>query len=183
MFFSKKRKHKLTEEEKQQSLNEFGTCDKKVIKEMIKTIRERYYMTRCNNLNLVLGDKIDGKQHFRYVSMISRRHYIVAHERRALHLEYSPELQTYFENFLCKLDDKILEKQLIEQNYSKEDIKTIINNIRKDYSATSYDLKSVNIDDYKIDDKLNVRLLPTKMRYANAMKANFINLDIKEKTM
>ena len=181
MFFNKNRKHKLTEEEKQKLLDEYGTTDSKIIKEMVKTIHDKYYLTRCNNLYLVLGDNLDGKQHFNYVKMICRRHYIIARERHALHIDHSPELQSYFENFLCTLDDKILEKQLKEK-YSKEDTKAIIKTIRKYFSATTYDLLSVNINDYKIDEELNVKILPAKMRFANAIKMNFEET-IQEKTM
>lgn len=164
-----KKNRELKEAIKQRNFQEFGTTNKTEIQEILKTLKDRNYKTRCNNLNLVMHH-FSVKGHLHAVNRILKRYYIIPRERKILNISRTDYTPT--EKFLIKLDNAILDKQLMEKKYSDDERKTIINNIRTNYFATRCDLLSNNIDDYTIDNDLNVTLLSAKDRYKNAIKQN-----------
>lgn len=169
MIFGKKKNKKLSPEQLQKNLEEYGTNNHDEIKKIIDSLDKRYYKTRCNNLDLIFG-KIDNHTHMMIVHTLARRHKIIARERITLKTKNDQLCPT--EEILINLDKKILDSQLVKQGYTLETRKTIIENIRKNYSTTNYDLYSNNIDDYNIDKNFNVAIKPAKERYQNALKAN-----------
>lgn len=176
MLFNKKKK-RMTPEQKQKNIDEFGTANHDEIEKIIETLDKRIYKTRCNNLNLVYK-KLDKNRHFLSIYRIARRHYIIPRERRDF--KYDRSTKTPTEKFLIKLDDAILKKQLVENNYDEDTAKVIAQNIRNKYSITRYDLMSNNIDDYVINSDLSVDIKSAKERYENATK---IKTQTEEKTI
>lgn len=164
----KNKKIQQTEEKIEKNLQEFGTNDHDEIEKIIKVLDRRNYKTKCNNIDLLLG-KINKHTHMIFVHTLACRHRIIARERRILRINDDKLCPT--EEMLINLDNKILSAQLTEKGYDLETKKTIIENIRKKYQTTRYDLYSNNIEDYEINEDLSVSLKPAKDRYQNALNA------------
>ena len=153
------------EESRQYYLKEYGTTNVEKINHMREALEFAYLNTRSENLNLIFGEASSKERFSIFKSILLNRHSIIARDK----ITFGINKCTLLEQSLIDLDNKILQKQLKKRRYSEEQSKIIINNIRK-YNkiygtGIEYDLLSVNVRDYEIDEKLNVKIKPAKVRY------------------
>ena len=167
-MFKKNKKTELDEKTKAELIKEFGTYDKNEIEKIIKKLDQYYVHLRYDNINYIYSDDFIKKNSINIIKMLVQRCRFIAIERATLKLDRNTLSPT--EMMLIKLDNNIMEKQLLNYGYSKEDALQVIDNIRKKYQVTNSNLISIDIDCYKIDRKRNATILPTKERYKIAKK-------------
>lgn len=181
-MFGKRRKkmfnRELLEEEKIILLKEYGTTDEKEISKMFDALDDYKFKLRCRNLELKYDKDYIRKNHIKLIHMIVRRYYHAAVERHALGIPLGSNIPTPSENIINDLDKLILLKQMEPKGYTTEQSEIIYLNINEKYRTSTCDLKSIDFDDYDVDENLNVTIKPTKDRYKNMLLKQEKNNDL-----
>ena len=170
-MFGKKRKElkKLSNEEKKIILDEYGTTDIKEIEKMLVALHEYRIKLRCESLDLKFNHKLTPKEHMMYVELIINMKRIVERERIILKMSYGSNKTTISEEFINDLDKFILFNQMAKKGYSDEKSEVIYTSINKKYRMHSGGLLSIDLDDYNMDETLDVKIKPVKERYKNML--------------